>query len=1058
MDELILGSSTDRVVKINYRSDFPLAIRLDNFSNFSDCNFELRATVDNEVKSYCVEKKDGVCKNCKVQGDRLIIYFNNHGLSAGRLKIEMILYVPDPNYADGFRQEYYSTITNILLVEGNSDAIDSTIPSSTSNSPVASVQLTNLGNAVRDVQAKIKELQSATNNGVSPSSDVLARKQDRIEDLDTIRRNSNMVAEKLSKVEADQYYQPRGNYLTEHQSLSGLESKIDTKLSKEEADRLYKRVGDNREAGESVSNVDLSSVNEELAKKLGKTEAAELYQPKGTYLTEHQDISGLLSKVDAEGKYQTKIEDLDSIREKTGKIDEKLGKEEASGLYQPKGTYLTSHQDVSSLLSKSDAEEKYQTKITDLYNIREKVGQVDSKLSKTEAGENYQPKGEYLTSHQDISGLLEKTKAEELYQPKINDLDNIREKAGQVESKISKADAEEKFQPKGTYLTEHQDISGLLSKSDANGLYQPKGEYYTKSEVDVKINNLPSAAPSGQPGAAPSEFNPKGVWNKTNTTKIEAYVDNKGKFTRSSNFNSYLIPAEGITKITITGAGATDTVPCVFSCFNKFLDPLTSTDPISISRAETAKTVPTNYTFTSSDIPAGTKMVVVSSRIVDGFTGFDFSIEYDKLNTTSRYAQSLSDCDYMAPSSAVLAKDLLFINITDRLVQGNVTITASGWSINQANPKRCYCMIELSSGIIVHIPSGLRAYIGVQDESGVYSFTPWTTGKYSVTKNGKYCFLLSKIDNTDLWLTDLGNYPPFKLEVEGKSTLEVIMNSLKLHGIDVLSNKINTETSGKDYSKYDKIIKGVNHRGWTELGAAQDTPDAYKDSFAAGFRYVEVDVHKTSDDKFIIGHNDELPDRLVNPATGAKGSTVKIAEHTLEELKAFKDPKGGTVTELSEFCKLCKNYGLHPYIEMKKAFDEATMYKILDIITRSGLNYNFTIISFIEWTLESSIKYDDKIRVGLIYDKVQDGTIDDVIMRINKIKAKSTNRINVFLDANGIYFKTPSEAVMTKLLANKLPLEVWTMDTEADVLALDSYVSGVTSNKVHAGKVVHDKR
>ena len=890
MDELILGSSTDRVVRINYRSDFPLAIRLDNFSNFPDCNFELRATVDNEVKSYCVEKKDGVCKNCKVQGDQLIIYFNNHGLSAGRLKIEMILYVPDPNYADGFRQEYYSTITNILLVEGNSGAIDSTIPSSTSNSPVASVQLTNLGNAVRDVQAKIKELQSATNNGVSPSSDVLARKQDRIEDIDTIRRNSNMVAEKLSKVEADQYYQPRGNYLTEHQSLSGLESKIDTKLSKEEADRLYKRVGDNREAGKSVSNVDLSSVNEELAKKLGKTEAAELYQPKGTYLTAHQDISG------------------------------------------------------------------------------------------------------------------------------------------------------------------------LLSKSDANGLYQPKGEYYTKSEVDVKINNLPSAAPSGQPGAAPSEFNPKGVWNKTNTTKIEAYVDNKGKFTRSSNFNSYLIPAEGITKITITGAGATDTVPCVFSCFNKFLDPLTSTDPISISRAETAKTVPTNYTFTSSDIPAGTKMVVVSSRIVDGFTGFDFSIEYDKLNTTSRYAQSLSDCDYMAPSSAVLAKDLLFINITDRLVQGNVTITASGWSVNQANPKRCYCMIELSSGIIVHIPSGLRAYIGVQDESGVYSFTPWTTGKYSVTKNGKYCFLLSKIDNTDLWLTDLGGYPPFKLEVAGKSTLEVIMNSLKLHGIDVLSNKIDTETSGKDYSKFDKIIKGVNHRGWTGLGAAQDTPDAYKDSFAMGFRYVEVDVHKTSDDKFIIGHNDELPDRLVNSATGAKGSTVKIAEHTLEELKAFKDSKGGTVTELSEFCKLCKNYGLHPYIEMKKAFDEPTMYKILDIITRSGLNYNFTIISFIEWTLESSIKYDDKIRVGLIYDKVQDGTIDDVIMRINKIKAKSTNRINVFLDANGLYFKTPSEAVMTKLLANKLPLEVWTMDTEADVLALDSYVSGVTSNSVHAGKVVHDRR
>lgn len=905
MDELILGSSTDRTVRINYRSDFPLAIKLNNFTNFPDCDFELRATVDNEVKSYCVEKKDGVCKNCKVQGDQLVIFFNNHGLSTGRLKIEMILYVPDPNYTDGFRQEYYSTITNILLVEGNSDPLDSTVPT-TPNSPVASVQLTNLGNAVRDVQEKIKELQAARSNGESPSSELLAGKQDRIEDLDTIRSNSNMVAGKLSKEEADQYYQPKGHYLTEHQDISGL-------VSKEEADRLYKKVGSEEE------NVDLGSVNEEIEKKLSKTEAAELYQPKG----------------------------------------------------------------------------------------------------------------EYLTSHQDISGLLEKTKAEELYQPKISDLDSIREKAGQVESK--------------------------LSRTDANGLYQPKGEYYTKSEVDVKIGNIPavSSSPSGQ---ASGEFNPRGVWNKTNTTKIEAYVDNKGKFTRSANFNSYLIPAEGIDKITITGAGATDTVPCVFSCFNKFIDPLTSTEPISISRAETAKTVPTNYTLTSSDIPAGTKMVVVSSRIVDGFTGFDFSIEYDKLNTTSRYAQSLSDCDYMAPSSALLAKDLLFINITDRLVQGNVTITASGWSVNQANSKRCYCMIELNSGITVHIPSGLRSYIGIQDKSGVYSFVPWTTGKYTTTKDGKYCFLLSKIDNTDLWITDLGNYPPFKLEVVGKSTLEVIMNSLKLHGIDVLSNKVNTESTGKDYSKYDKIIKGVNHRGWTGLGAAQDTLDAYKDSFAMGFRYVEVDVHKTSDDKFIIGHNDELPDRLVNPATGAKGSTVKIAEHTLEELKAFKDSKGGTVTELSEFCKLCKTYGLHPYIETKKAFDEQTMYKILDIITRSGLNYNFTIISFIEWTLESSIKYDDKIRVGLIYDKVQDNTIDDVVMRINKIKSKSTNRINVFLDANGQYFKTPSEAVMTKLLANKLPLEVWTMDTEADVLALDPYVSGVTSNTVHAGKVLHDKR
>lgn len=265
------------------------------------------------------------------------------------------------------------------------------------------------------------------------------------------------------------------------------------------------------------------------------------------------------------------------------------------------------------------------------------------------------------------------------------------------------------------------------------------------------------------------------------------------------------------------------------------------------------------------------------------------------------------------------------------------------------------------------------------------------------------------------------------------------------------------QTNEKDYSKFDKVIKGINYRGWTGLGAAQDTLDAYKDSFAMGFRYVGVVVHKTSDDKFIIGYDERLPDRLVNPATGAKGSTVKIEEHTLEELKAFKDTKDGTVTELSEFCKLCKTYGLHPYIEIKKPLDEAVMYKILDIITRSGLNYNFTILSYYKWPLESSIKYDDKIRIGFLY-RVMSDSVDSAVTSIDKIKAKSTNRINVFLYADSQYFKTPSEAVMTKLLANKLPLEVFVVDTEADVLALDPYVSGAASNTIHAGKVLQDKR
>lgn len=87
--------------------------------------------------------------------------------------------------------------------------------------------------------------------------------------------------------------------------------------------------------GNAVTDVSISADK----KKITVTKGA-------TFLTQHQDISGLLSKT------------------------------EAASLYQPKGNYLTQHQDISGL------------------------------LSKTEAASLYQPKGNYLTQHQSLADYL----------------------------------------------------------------------------------------------------------------------------------------------------------------------------------------------------------------------------------------------------------------------------------------------------------------------------------------------------------------------------------------------------------------------------------------------------------------------------------------------------------------------------------------------------------------------------------------------------------------------------------------------------------------------------
>ncbi|MDE5969618.1 MAG: hypothetical protein K2G74_02155 [Muribaculaceae bacterium] len=75
---------------------------------------------------------------------------------------------------------------------------------------------------------------------------------------------------------------------------------------------------------------------------------------------------------------------------------------DADSKYQPKGTYLTSHQDLSSYQKTADADNKYQPKGNYLTSHQSLAGY----LTTTEAANTYQPKGNYLTSHQSLSGYL----------------------------------------------------------------------------------------------------------------------------------------------------------------------------------------------------------------------------------------------------------------------------------------------------------------------------------------------------------------------------------------------------------------------------------------------------------------------------------------------------------------------------------------------------------------------------------------------------------------------------------------------------------------------------
>lgn len=185
--------------RINYKSDFPLAVKLVKNGQpvaFPDCDFSIAAKTENGFTVYKAERKNGVCKHCKQDGDRLIVFFDNHGLNKGRIEVECVIDNPDTDYTeDGIRQETYKAKAPIVLVDDNGDALDLRLPEPRVVEKVVEKivekepQLTSGIKTLLEAPAKVMETHpmAAAMNLFNSESEIL----------------NNLAAEELSKFPAD---------------------------------------------------------------------------------------------------------------------------------------------------------------------------------------------------------------------------------------------------------------------------------------------------------------------------------------------------------------------------------------------------------------------------------------------------------------------------------------------------------------------------------------------------------------------------------------------------------------------------------------------------------------------------------------------------------------------------------------------------------------------------------------------------------------------------------------------------------------------------------------
>ena len=370
------------------------------------------------------------------------------------------------------------------------------------------------------------------------------------------------------------------------------------------------------------------------------------------------------------------------------------------------------------------------------------------------------------------------------------------------------------------------------------------------------------------------------------------------------------------------------------------------------------------------------------------------------------------------------------VDITSKFVKGNVNISPSAmWTINQGY-KRVYLETKLNQGDVIKIPNTIRMYVGWKNTSGQFGMANWTQAgtTYTATVDGDYVRLLD---------TPSANNPgiePATLSSFGNVTLHTSNVTYKPNaGGSQPSGTTQTVVLPKDHTRDDKVMRGIAHQGYHVTERANSLA-AFRAAAKEGWRYVETDTYMTTDGKFIVSHDPYLPTGWTNGTVTTTQGSYKYEEHTLAEILAFHGPNNEKTDTLEEFCKTCKECGLHPYIELKqgKMADTNTLdtnpryngkgygVKVLDIVNRYGLRGNATFIASVPFTLLRMAREDQSYRYGIVYFgqlKNSDTAWATVLSKIDEYNNDAVaSKAYLFLDANINNLKVADADAVDKLV------------------------------------------
>ena len=241
------------------------------------------------------------------------------------------------------------------------------------------------------------------------------------------------------------------------------------------------------------------------------------------------------------------------------------------------------------------------------------------------------------------------------------------------------------------------------------------------------------------------------------------------------------------------------------------------------------------------------------------------------------------------------------------------------------------------------------------------------------------------------------------------------------------------------YSSY-KIPSGtmrmIAHAGYSAVAPSNTLP-AYEAAGKSDFWGAECDIQRTKDGVWILMHNDTVDDMT--------DGTGKVSELTYDEIMQFNVDVGSNienypdlkVAKLEDYLDICKEYGLHPVIEIKSNADPAYMDELASVLLSRDDRDMFVIISFGREICARVKELMPEIPVYYLIS-FEDVSQEDIDFAVN-------NK----LDGMDIHVFLPDDYVKA-VTASGLDVFVWTID---DIKNCERFyklgVNAITTNSIN---------